>query len=371
MVVIVDGDSGLFSADFRAPERLAQLLVQVAGPNQARCIDPLSKDLDLTPLLSLMANPKVLKVFHAARQDLEIFYTMMGDVPKPLFDTQIAAMVCGFGNAVSYENLVWALEGVAIDKSMRVTDWAKRPLSPQQIDYALSDVVHLRAVYDKLIIELEKTQRLDWLDEEIKALSNLDLYRMDPTEAWTRIRVKKPTPRLLCLVRELAAWREREAQRRDVPRQRVLRDEVLLDIATRAPKTLPQLEQIRNLPKGYIGGQTALGLLEAVRAGKEAPCTDQSKSSLQKNLPKGTGRIVDLLRVLLKIRSEEHNVAPKLVANTEDLEKLALDDAADIPALTGWRRTVFGEDALALKRGELALRLAKKGRRVEVLPLTS
>ena len=347
----------------------AQLcLVQLAGPERALCVDPLAEGLDLAPLLSLMANKRVLKVFHAARQDIEIFYTMTGVVPEPLFDTQIAAMVCGFGDAISYENLVRTFEGIAIDKSMRVTDWAQRPLSPQQIHYALSDVVHLRSVYEKLAVRLEETQRASWLSEEMATLTSPDLYRMDPAEAWKRIRIKKGTPRLLCIVRELAAWREEEAQQRNVPRQRVLRDEVLLDVATRTPKTEAQLGQVRSLPRGYIGGCAGQAILEAVAAGKAAPCEYQSKSSLQKSLPKGAGHIIDLLRILLKVRGEEHGVAPKLIASSEDLEKLALDDAADIAALTGWRRSIFGEDALALKRGELAFRLAKKGRRVEIFP---
>ncbi|NKD54735.1 MULTISPECIES: ribonuclease D [unclassified Haematospirillum] len=344
-------------------------LVQVGGPDEARCIDPLAPGIDLAPLFALMRDTSVLKVFHAARQDLEIFYNMMGTFPTPLFDTQVAAMVCGFGDSVGYETLASKLAKVSIDKSMRFTDWARRPLTDQQVSYALSDVVHLRVIYEKLAARLEETGRAHWLDEEMAVLLDPSNYRVDPPEAWRRLKTRTKTPRFLGIVRELAAWREIEAQTRDIPRQRVLRDEALLEIAAHAPRTVEQLERTRGFVKGQAEGNTGQSILEAVARGKAMPVEDLPIPPYRRDLPPGIGPATDLLRVLLKMRCEEHDVAQKLVADSEDLELIALDDNADVPALKGWRRDVFGADALALKNGSLALCLSRNGRRVEAVEI--
>lgn len=344
-------------------------LVQVSGPDSAFCIDPLAPGIDLAPLFGLMANRSILKVFHAARQDLEIFYNLTGTFPEPLFDTQVAAMVCGFGESVGYETLANKLAKTSIDKSMRFTDWARRPLTDQQVCYALSDVTHLRVIYEKLSARLEETGRANWLDEEMAVLVNPSNYRVDPPDAWRRLKTRTKTPRFLGIVRELAAWREIEAQTRDIPRQRMLRDEALLEIAAHAPRTIEQLERTRGFTKGQAEGMMGPSILDAVARGKALPETDLPAPPDRRDLPHGLGPATDLLRVLLKMRCEEHDVAQKLVASGEDLELIALDDNADVPALKGWRRDVFGTDALALKNGSLALCLSRGGRRVEAVEI--
>lgn len=344
-------------------------LVQVGGPTEACAIDPLAEGIDLQPLFELMRDEKILKVFHAARQDLEIFYNMMGDFPRPLFDTQVAAMVCGFGDSVGYETLATKLAKAHIDKSMRFTDWARRPLTDKQIRYALSDVTHLRVVYEKLNRRLEKNSRAHWLNEEMTLLTTPSNYRVDPNEAWRRLKTRTKTPRFLAIVKELAAWREIEAQTRDIPRQRVLRDEMLLEIAAHAPTTVDALERTRGFTKGQAEGKMGKAILDAVERGKQIPESDLPIPPERKDLPQGIGPITDLLKVLLKMRCEENDVAQKLVANSDDLEQIALDDQADILALKGWRHEIFGKDALDLKHGRLALALSKDGRHVEAVEL--
>lgn len=342
-------------------------LVQVAGPDEAWCIDPLAPGIDLTPLFDLMRDESVLKVFHAARQDLEIFYRAMGAFPKPLFDTQIAAMVCGFGDSVGYETLATKLAKARIDKSMRFTDWTRRPLTERQLGYALADVTHLRVVYDKLRKRLERTGRAHWLNEEMDALVAPEKYSFDPEAAWLRLKPRTKSPRFLAILREVAAWREREAQTKDMPRQRVLKDEAVLEIAAHAPQTVDELAHVRALSRNTAEGRLGREILDAIARGKAVPEADAPRMAPKRELPPGVGPAIDLLKVLLKLRCEENEVAQKLVATMDELELLALDDEADVPALRGWRREMFGEDALKLKHGTLALAL--KGETVEAIEL--
>ena len=342
-------------------------LVQVAGPKEAVAIDALAPDLDLAPLLELMANPAILKLFHAARQDLEIFVNLSGLVPHPLFDTQVAAMVCGFGDSASYETLVRKLAGEPLDKASRFTDWAHRPLTERQIRYALDDVVHLRTVYEGLQQRLAKNGRASWFAEEMAALADPGLYRTEPTEAWRRFRLRgRADSRFLGVLRSLAAWREAAAQQRDLPRGRVLRDEALIEIATHAPRQVEQLARTRSLGKGMAEGRFGREILDAVAAGLADPDPPPPIAQKAQN-PPGLGPLIELLRVLLKQRCEDFEVAQKLVASADDLEAIAADDQAEVPALHGWRREVFGADALALKHGKLALTAGRN--RIELVPL--
>jgi ribonuclease D len=336
-------------------------LIQLAGPDEARVIDPLAVGLSLEPLFELLRNPKILKVFHAARQDLEIFTKLMGQVPAPLFDTQVAAMVCGFGDQVSYEQLASKLAGAQIDKSSRFTDWARRPLTEKQIRYALSDVTHLRKIYDKLSARLEKTGRAEWLSEEMAVLADPATYELPPENAWRRLKPRTTKGEYLAVLQAAAAWREVEARNRDIPRQRILRDESLMEIAAHPPKTPEDLERMRGLSKGFAEGKMGQGLLAAIASKLAAPKETWPVLEREPELPRGIGPLVELLKVLLKMKCDDHDVAQKLIASSADLDKIAADDNADVPALQGWRREVFGEDALRLKHGELAL-AAEKGR---------
>lgn len=343
-------------------------LVQIAGPDEAAAVDPLAEGLDLTPLYELMANERVLKVFHSARQDVEIFVKLTGRVPTPLFDTQVAAMVCGFGESVGYETLVTKLAGVRIDKSSRFTDWSRRPLTEKQLHYALADVTHLRPVYDKLRRRLTKSGRERWLDEEMAVLTDAATYIVEPRDAWQRIKTRSSDPRFLAILRELAAWRETEAQKRNQPRGRILRDDALIEIAAHAPRTMDELARTRGLTKNMAEGWQGAGLLAAVERGLAVPPSERPRLEQRPELPSGIGPTVELLRVLLKMKCEDNDVAQKLVATVSDLEQIAADDNADVPALHGWRRELFGEDALALKHGRISL--AIENGRVKVVPVT-
>jgi len=341
-------------------------LVQVAGPESAAVIDALAPEIDLTPLLTLMAEPSILKVFHAARQDIEIFFNLSGAVPEPLFDTQIAAMVCGFGDAASYETLVSKLARTALDKSSRFTDWANRPLTERQIRYALADVVHLRTVYEELQQRLALNGRAGWFAQEMAGLADPATYRSDPREAWRRFRLRgRVDPRFFGVLRELAAWREIAARQRNLPRGRIMRDEAVVEIAAHTPRTIEALARTRSLGKGIAEGRLGGEILEAVERGIVDTKTGQPPVPSRADLPTGLGPLVELLRVLLKQRCEEHQVAQKLVASGEDLELIAADDTAPVPALSGWRHEIFGKDALALKRGRLALTV--RGNRVALV----
>ena len=343
-------------------------LVQLAGPDGVAAVDALAADLDLTPLFALLSDPAILKVFHSARQDVEIFVHLTGAVPKPLFDTQVAAMVCGFGDSVGYDTLAARLVGQQVDKSSRFTDWARRPLSDQQLRYALADVIHLRPIYEALRHQLAENGRASWLDEEMTLLADPATYRVDPWEAWRRLKTRSTDRRFLAVLRELACWRETEAQKRNLPRGRLVRDETLLEIAAHRPKTGEALAQTRGITKSMAEGWQGAAILAAVERGLSMAPGERPAPLAKPAAPSGIGPVVELLKVLLKAACDEHGVAQKLVANTGDLEQIAVDDDADVPALRGWRRSVFGEDALALKHGRIAL--AVKRRRLKVLPIS-
>jgi ribonuclease D len=331
-------------------------LAQVAGPEDAAAIDALADGIDLSPLDELMANPKVLKVFHAARQDLEIFYLRMNSVPQPLFDTQVAAMVCGHGEAASYESLATKLAKARIDKSSRFTDWSRRPLSERQITYALSDVTHLRVVYEKLRRQLEKNGRLPWISEEMAVLNDPGTYRADPELAWRRLKPRGAPPRLLGVLKEVAAWRERTAQRIDIPRQRLLRDEQLLEIASHAPKTIGELAMTRGLGRGFAEGWQGREILEAIEKARQMPEAELPARDRPPEQLRAPSAVVDLLRTLLRLKAEQAGVAARLVASADELDRMAAGKR-DVHALTGWRREIFGRDAIDLIEGRLALAL--------------
>lgn len=342
-------------------------LVQLAGPNEAAAIDALAEGLDLAPLFDLLANPNVIKVFHAARQDVEIFVRMTGKVPSPIVDTQVVAMVCGFGDSASYETLASKLAGARIDKSSRFTDWSHRPLSEKQLAYALSDVTYLRTVYERLQQKVEKSGRAHWVADEIEILTDPNTYRVDPDNAWIRLKPRSDKPRFLAVLKEVAAWREREAQSRDLPRNRVVKDETLLEIAAHPPRDAEALGRCRGLSRGFADGKMGDGILAAVNRGLDMPESDAPRLDPKADIPPGLGPIIELLRVLLKLRCDENEVAQKVIGNAGDLESIAADDNADVPALKGWRREIFGEEALKLKHGKLALTAA--GKRVKVIEL--
>jgi ribonuclease D len=321
--------------------------------------------MDLKPLLDLLYDPRLLKVFHAARQDLEIFFHMTGAVPHPLFDTQVAAMVCGYGEAASYETLASQLAKARIDKSARFTDWSQRPLSDRQVEYALADVTHLRQVYAALARRLTATGRAGWLGEEMATLMDPATYRLDPETAWMRFKPKNPKPRYLAMLKEVAAWREREAQKRDIPRNRIIRDESVVEIAAHPPRTLDDMSRLRGMSKGFAEGRLGQDLLNAIERGIALPDAQVPRIDPTPELPGGLGATVDLLKVLLKMKCEAAGVAQKLVATTADLELVAADDDADVAALKGWRRELFGRAAIDLKHGRLALGL--DGRRPKIM----
>ncbi len=342
-------------------------LVQVAGPDEAAAIDSLAPGIDLAPLFELLADTGVTKVFHAARQDVEIFFHLTGRIPAPLVDTQVAAMVCGFGDSVSYETLASRLANARIDKSSRFTDWAQRPLTERQLQYALSDVTHLRLAWEHLERRLAKTGRSEWVREEMAVLTSPDTYRLEPAEAWKRIKFRNDRPRAIAILREVAAWREEEAQKRDLPRGRIVKDETICEIAAHGPRSVDDLARCRGLSRQQAESRQGQAILAAVKRGLDLPAGELPAAPPRRDLPAGLGPLTDLLRVLLKMRCEDNEVAQKLVASSEDLELIAADDGADVPALSGWRHEIFGADALALKHGKLALTTA--GRRVKVVPL--
>jgi ribonuclease D len=339
----------------------AQLcLIQMAGPDEAAIIDPLAQGLDLAPFYRLMADARVTKVFHAARQDIEIFVKQAGAVPYPIFDTQIAAMVCGYGDQVSYDQLVSRITGDQIDKSSRFTDWSHRPLSAKQVAYAISDVTHLRDIYLSLFAQLAEQDRTTWLDEEMAVLADVETYRTHPEDAWQRLKLRVKKPRQLAVLQGLAAWREREAQSRDVPRSRVLKDEAIYEIALQQPQDAEALGRLRTIPRGFERSSTARAILAAAAEVYELPESALPRLPRPRAAPEHASAAAELLKVLLKMVAEEQGVAARIIASTEDLERIAADDP-DVPALRGWRRKLFGEQALALKRGELALSMSRRG----------
>jgi ribonuclease D len=340
-------------------------LIQAAAPSAHATIDPLAEELDLEPFLAILRDPSILKVFHAARQDVEIFNNLQA-MPVPLFDTQVAGMAAGFGEQIAYDALVRQMLKIELDKSSRFTDWARRPLSDAQLTYAVADVTHLATLFPILRDRLEKAGRLAWVEEEMKALNDPAAYDVDPEKAWRRLRPRKTAPKYLAVFKAVAAWRERTAQTRDQPRGRILKDEAIDELATQAPTSLDGLNTLRSVPKGFGGYKFGPDLLAAIKAALAdpegyAPVLDKAGPPP----PASAGAVVELLKVLLKARAEEAGVASKLIATVSDLEKIAADDEANTPALQGWRLEAFGSDALKIKRGELALVL--DGTRVRVV----
>lgn len=340
-------------------------IIQIASIDEAVIIDAEAPGLDLAPFFTLMADESVMKVFHAARQDIEIVWHLGGILPHPIFDTQVAAMVCGFGESISYDQLVGRITGHPIDKSSRFTDWSRRPLTQHQIDYALADVTHLRDVYRSLNEQLEKQGRSEWVSEEMDVLTSIDTYQVEPEHAWKRLKIRIKKPLQLAVLMEVAAWREREAQARDVPRGRILKDDAIYEIAEQHPTTPDALARLRTIPKGFERSRTAEDILAVIQAVAALPKEQLPKVPKVRSNSDGNGAAVDLLKVLLKMTSEEHGVAAKVIATVDELEAIAGDDNAPVAPLTGWRRDLFGENALKLKRGELALRL--DGRRVALV----
>jgi ribonuclease D len=332
-------------------------LIQVAAPEVEGIIDPLANGLDLNPFYDLLKRPDIVKVLHAARQDIEIFYLQGGVIPDPLFDTQVAAMVCGFGDAASYETLARKLAHVEIDKSARFTDWSHRPLSKRQLEYALADVTHLRVIYEKLSAQLKKSGRAGWVEEEISALKDPKLYRLDPESAWKRLKPRTTNKRFLAMLVALAAWREREAQARDIPRGRVLKDEALTEIAAHPPENAEGLDRIRAVPKGFGNSRLGKSLMEALEQGRSAAPPEGVAQAPQRRKREPSAAVIDLLKTLLRLKAEEAHVAPRLIANAEDIEKLAAHEDDEVAALHGWRAEVFGNDARALRKGDLAIAL--------------
>jgi ribonuclease D len=329
-------------------------VAQMASPEEAVVVDALATGLDLSPLFALMASQNVTKVFHAARQDIEIVWNMAKTIPHPIVDTQVAAMVLGYGDSISYDQLVQRITGDTLDKSHRFTDWTRRPLSDAQIAYALSDVTHLRDVYLKLATDLEKRGRGNWVEAEMEVLTSPETYRADPERAWERLKSRVRKPKELAVLMEVAAWREREAQTRDVPRGRVIKDDVIGDIAVQAPTSIERLGHLRSLPKGFERSRWGEQIIEAVKRGLGRDPTTLPRLDRFRATANGTAT-VELLKVLLRMTAERHGVAAKVIATVDDLDRIAADDDADVPALKGWRRDLCGEKALALKQGRLAL----------------
>ena len=340
-------------------------LIQLAGPADEAIVDPLAPGIDLAPFYALMANDRVVKVFHAARQDLEIVWTQARLIPRPIFDTQVAAMVCGFGESVSYVNLVKQVTGRDLDKTSRFTDWARRPLTEKQLAYALGDVTHLRDIYKRLKAELEATGRLGWLDEEMSDLTDVRIYESRPEDAWRRLKLRVKNRKGLAVLIELAAWRERAAQAQDVPRNRILRDEALYDIASQQPTETSQLSHLRSLSEGFARSSRAKEIVEAVKAGLARDIKTVPPIREGAGLPPEKTATVELLRVLLKACAARNKVAPRMIADADDLDRMAMEDEPDVPALKGWRYELFGAEAQRLKRGEVALKVANG----EVVPV--
>jgi ribonuclease D len=339
-------------------------VVQMASADEAAVIDALAEGIDLKPFFALMADEKVLKVFHAARQDIEIVWHRAGIVPHPIFDTQVAAMVLGYGDSIAYDQLVERVAGHRPDKTHRFTDWSRRPLTDEQMHYALADVTHLRDVFAALDADLKKRGRSDWVSEEMEVLTSPRTYDFHPERAWERLKTRVRKPKELAVLIEVAAWREQEAQSRDVPRGRILKDDVVGDVATHAPTSLDKLANLRSLPKGFDRSKWGSDIVAAVQRGLARDVATLPKIEKPRGNANGAA-IVELLKVLLRMTSERHAVASKVIATVDDLEQIAADDNADVGALHGWRRELFGEAALALKQGRMALAI-EKGKVVKV-----
>ncbi|MFN3720616.1 MAG: ribonuclease D [Rhizobium rhizophilum] len=341
-------------------------LIQMASPEHEYIVDPMAKGIDLKPFFELMANSAVVKVFHAARQDIEIIFHLGDLIPHPIFDTQVAAMVCGFGDSVSYDQLVQKVKNVHIDKTSRFTDWSRRPLSEKQLDYALADVTHLRDVYLKLKGQLEAEGRAEWLTEEMAILESRETYDLPPEQAWQRLKMRLRKPTELAVMQYVAAWREREARARNVPRSRVLKDDAIYEIAQQQPKDTEALGRLRTIPKGWERSSSGAAIIEQVNTALALPKADMPHLQRHAHAPEGTQSAVELLKVLLRLTSEKHGVASKVIANSEDLEKIAAEgEKAEVAALQGWRKELFGDLALKLISGGVGLRFVDK--RVEAV----
>ncbi|MDR3374378.1 MAG: ribonuclease D [Ancalomicrobiaceae bacterium] len=330
-------------------------VAQLAGPDTAVIVDALAPGLDMTPFLDLMRDERVVKVFHAGRQDIEIIFRMGDFVPHPVFDTQVAAMVCGYGESISYDQLVQRILGDHIDKSSRFTDWTRRPLTEKQLAYALSDVTHLRNVYHNLAARLAEQGRADWVNDEMRVLTSRSTYDQRPEDAWERLKMRIRKPVDLVILKELAAWREREARARDVPRSRVMKDEAIYEIVGEQPSDVAGLGNLRSLSRGFERSRQGEEIIACVKRALATPKDQLPVIPKQKVTPEGALAAVDLLKVLLKLVSERHGVAVKVIATVDELEAIAVDDEANVPALSGWRRELFGNAALELKHGRLAL----------------
>ncbi len=336
-------------------------LIQMATASHSVIVDPLSKELDLAPFFALMADTAVTKVFHAARQDIEIVHKLGGLIPAPLFDSQVAAMVSGFGDSISYDQLVMKMSGVHLDKTSRFTDWRQRPLTDTQLAYALADVTHLATIYPALRAKLEVAGRTEWVKEEMATLSSVDTYELHPEDAWKRLKMRVRKPVELVVLQKVAAWRETEARERNVPRSRVIKDDTIYEIAQQQPKDQNALGRLRTVPNGWERSSSGQDLLKVIVAAVETPKDQLPKLPRHISAPEGTGAATEMLRVLLKLVTEENGVAAKVVANSDDLDQIASKgENADVQAMHGWRRELFGETALKLIRGEVALKFEDK-----------
>lgn len=343
-------------------------LIQIASPDHEALVDPLAKGLDLKPFFDLMADASVVKVFHAARQDLEIIHHLGGIIPHPLFDTQVAAMVCGFGDSVSYDQLVQKITGKHIDKSSRFTDWSHRPLSQKQLDYALADVTHLRDIYASLKAELEREGRAHWLEDEMAVLETPETYDLHPDDAWTRMKMRVRKPSELAVLMKVTAWREREARNRDVPRGRILKDDAIYEIAQQQPRDAEALGKLRTVPRGWERSASGAAIIAAVNEALSIPKEELPKIAKPYQPNEGTQSAVELLKVLLKLTAEREGVAAKIIANTDDLEKIASEgEKADVAAMHGWRKELFGDRALKLIDGQLVIKFVN--RKIEAVEL--
>ncbi|PXA98943.1 ribonuclease D [Nostoc sp. 3335mG] len=344
-------------------------LIQVATDDEAVLIDPLAFDLDLKPFFALLANPVVTKVFHAARQDIEIFVKLTGAVPHNIFDTQIAASVCGFGDSASYDSLVRAICKVELDKSSRFTDWSARPLSEKQRLYALADVTYLRDIYRELRKQVEQTRRWDWVEDELATLRSIDTYVVQPEQAWERLKMKINRPRDLAALKVLAEWRERKAQTTDQPRSRIFKDDALYDLAMQRPLTPEAFDKLRAVPRGFGRSAAAAEIIALLKGVEALTKTELPVLPERYRGPSPKGAVGDLVRVLLKSVAEQHGVAARIIATSDEIDALVLDDDADVPALKGWRRKLFGEKALAVKHGRIGLVATRKG--IVEIPVTA
>lgn len=342
-------------------------LIQIASVDEAACIDPLAPEIDLSALFDLMQNQNVVKVFHAARQDVEIFYNLTGKTPTPLFDTQLAAMVCGFGESVSYQNLVQKLVGIELDKSMRFTDWSRRPLTEKQIRYAQNDVTHLRDIYKKMLDILNETGRAHWVDDDTAFLVNPKTYENDSALAWKRLKLNSTKPLYLALCQALAAYREDEAKRMDRPRRHVMRDEILLEIAADAPDTAEEMAKMRGLPQGFANGRMGRDILKIIAEVKSRDPSTYPVLPKPYELPKSARSVSKMLRLLLMIKAAESDVAERLIASPDELDMLAGEKNPDLPVLKGWRFEVFGRDALELKAGKIAMKYNPDRHRIDII----